>query len=84
MAAAIAAVDHHRKIQGTRFGADYPGGAFVGKHGSWNRRPLSGYKVIFVPFVEGKPLGPPQDTLAGFVNGMAKHSADGSVWQLRR
>jgi glucose/arabinose dehydrogenase len=36
-------------------------GAFVGQHGSWNRKPYSGYKVIFVPFEDGKPAGKPQD-----------------------
>ena len=40
---------------------------FVGQHGSWNRKPRSGYKVIFVPFSGGKPSGPPIDVLAGFV-----------------
>jgi len=40
---------------------------FVGQHGSWNRKPLSGYKVIFVPFAEGKPAGQPIDLLTGFV-----------------
>jgi glucose/arabinose dehydrogenase len=42
-------------------------GMFVGQHGSWNRRPRSGYKVIFVPFTEGQPSGPPVDVLTGFV-----------------
>ena len=36
----------------------YRNGAFVGLHGSWNRSPRSGYKVIFVPFADGKPAGP--------------------------
>ncbi|ULJ76041.1 PQQ-dependent sugar dehydrogenase [Rhizobium gallicum] len=49
------------------FGPDYVGGAFVGQHGSWNRKPRSGYKVIFVPFVDGKPSGPPRDVLTGFI-----------------
>jgi hypothetical protein len=40
---------------------------FVGQHGSWNRTPRSGYKVIFVPFEEGKPSGMPVDVLTGFV-----------------
>ena len=40
---------------------------FVGQHGSWNRKPRSGYKVIFVPFVEGRPSGMPRDVLTGFV-----------------
>jgi glucose/arabinose dehydrogenase len=44
------------------------GGAYVGQHGSWNRRPRSGYKVIFVPFSGGMPSGPPQDFLTGFLS----------------
>ena len=43
-------------------------GAFVGEHGSWNREPLSGYKVVFVPFAGGKPSGKPQDVLTGFLS----------------
>jgi glucose/arabinose dehydrogenase len=42
-------------------------GMFVGLHGSWNRRPRSGYKVIFVPFAKGQPAGPPTDVLTGFL-----------------
>jgi glucose/arabinose dehydrogenase len=42
-------------------------GMFVGQHGSWNRKPRSGYKVIFVPFTGGKPSGDPVDVLTGFV-----------------
>jgi glucose/arabinose dehydrogenase len=42
-------------------------GMFVGQHGSWNRKPRSGYKVIFVPFAGGKPSGDPVDVLTGFV-----------------
>ena len=42
-------------------------GMFVGQHGSWNRKPRSGYKVIFVPFANGKPSGVPVDVLTGFV-----------------
>jgi glucose/arabinose dehydrogenase len=44
------------------------GGAFIGEHGSWNRKPLSGYKVVFVPFREGTPSGLPVDVLTGFVS----------------
>ena len=44
-------------------------GMFVGQHGSWNRKPRSGYKVIFVPFSGGKPSGMPLDVLTGFVEG---------------
>ncbi|NDP37681.1 MAG: sorbosone dehydrogenase family protein [Rhodoferax sp.] len=43
-------------------------GMFIGQHGSWNRRPHSGYKVIFVPFVGGKPVGAPIDVLTGFLS----------------
>jgi glucose/arabinose dehydrogenase len=46
----------------------YAGGAFIGLHGSWNRRPLSGYKVVFVPFSGGKPAGRMEDVLTGFVS----------------
>jgi glucose/arabinose dehydrogenase len=42
-------------------------GMFVGQHGSWNRKPFSGYKVIFVPFAGGKPSGQPLDVLTGFI-----------------
>jgi len=49
-------------------------GMFVGQHGSWNRKPPSGYKVIFVPFANGKPNGNPLDVLTGFVtsDGLAR------------
>ncbi|MBC7445796.1 MAG: sorbosone dehydrogenase family protein [Polaromonas sp.] len=47
-------------------------GVFVGEHGSWNRKPLSGYKVVFVPFADGKPAGLPVDVLTGFVNADGK------------
>jgi glucose/arabinose dehydrogenase len=47
----------------------YSSGMFVGLHGSWNRRPLSGYSVVFVPFRDGKPAGMPLEVLNGFVNG---------------
>ena len=46
----------------------FAGGAFVGQHGSWNRNPRSGYKVIFVPFADGRPAGPPEDVLSGFLS----------------
>jgi glucose/arabinose dehydrogenase len=48
-----------------RFG----GGAFIGQHGSWNRSPPSGYKVVFVPFAAGKAAGPMEDVLTGFRDG---------------
>ncbi|MEO5659028.1 MAG: sorbosone dehydrogenase family protein [Polaromonas sp.] len=43
-------------------------GVFVGEHGSWNRKPQSGYKVVFVPFANGQPTGLPLDVLTGFLN----------------
>ena len=49
-------------------------GAYVGQHGSWNRRPPSGYNVVFVPFKDGKPSGPPLEVLSGF------RSPDGDAW----
>jgi glucose/arabinose dehydrogenase len=54
--------------QGRLFPGRYAGGAFVGQHGSWNRNPRSGYKVIFVPFENGRPSGPPEDILTGFID----------------
>ena len=48
--------------------AQFRHGMFVGQHGSWNRKPRSGYKVIFVPFTGGKPAGLPVDVLTGFVS----------------
>jgi len=41
---------------------------FIGQHGSWNRRPHSGYKVVFVPFRNGRPSGVPLDVLSGFLS----------------
>lgn len=53
---------------GDLFPANMKNGAFIGQHGSWNRQPQSGYKVIFVPFTDGKPAGKPQDVLTGFLS----------------
>ena len=46
----------------------FASGVFIGEHGSWNRKPKSGYKVVFVPFIGGKPSGPPIDVLTGFLS----------------
>jgi glucose/arabinose dehydrogenase len=51
---------------GTLPGFDVDGMA-IGQHGSWNRSTLSGYKVVFVPFTNGRPAGPPRDILWGFL-----------------
>jgi glucose/arabinose dehydrogenase len=45
----------------------FPDGMAIGQHGSWNRSKLSGYKVVFVPFADGRPAGPPRDILTGFL-----------------
>jgi len=45
----------------------FPDGMVIGQHGSWNRSTLSGYKVVFVPFENGRPAGPPRDILSGFL-----------------
>jgi glucose/arabinose dehydrogenase len=58
--------------QGATLPAPLIQGMFVGQHGSWNRKPRSGYKVIFVPFVGGKPSGQPVDVLTGFLNDKAQ------------
>jgi glucose/arabinose dehydrogenase len=50
------------------FPAAYKGGAFIGQHGSWNRKPLNGYRVVFVPFAGGRPQMPPEAFLTGFLN----------------
>jgi glucose/arabinose dehydrogenase len=59
------------------FTKPYFGGMFIGQHGSWNRKELNGYKVIFIPFKNGKPSGPPQDFLTGFIANKANNTAYG-------
>ncbi|MBV4553296.1 sorbosone dehydrogenase family protein [Pseudomonas sp. SWRI102] len=54
--------------EGSKLPEPFTQGAFIGQHGSWNRKPHSGYKVIFVPFNGGKPMGQPVDVLTGFLN----------------
>lgn len=53
---------------GTGLPQAYRSGAFVGEHGSWNRDPLNGYNVVYIPFENGKPAGKAQDVVTGFVN----------------
>jgi glucose/arabinose dehydrogenase len=73
------ALGAHTASLGLAFSADsgrgmpIPSGAFIGQHGSWNRRPYSGYKVVLVPFNDGQPAGEPIDILTGFL------SADGKA-----
>lgn len=58
------------------FPTKYEGGAFIGQHGSWNRSAIAGYKVMFVPFINGKP-GKPEDFLTGFIADPSKPSVYG-------
>lgn len=68
------ALGNHVAPLGLTFAADarlaprFATGAFIGEHGSWNRNPLAGYKVVFVPFANGMPNGKPVDVLTGFVD----------------
>jgi glucose/arabinose dehydrogenase len=57
---------------GASFPAMFRGGAFVGEHGSWNREELNGYKVVFVRFAAGRPVGAPINFVGGFLNGDGK------------
>ncbi|TCR66343.1 sorbosone dehydrogenase family protein [Bosea sp. BK604] len=61
-------------VEGTSLGPDLQGGAIIGQHGSWNRKPPVGYRVIFVAFKDGKPSGMPKTILDGFLgeNGEAR------------
>jgi glucose/arabinose dehydrogenase len=64
------------------FGGTFSQGAFIGEHGSWNRQDLSGYKVVWVPFANGRPSGPPVDFLSGFLtdDGQARGRPVGVVF----
>jgi glucose/arabinose dehydrogenase len=59
------------------FPKKYQSGAFIGEHGSWNRSQFNGYKVAFVPFKNGKPSGPPEDFLTGFIADESKSEVYG-------
>lgn len=54
--------------RGTAFPPPYRGGAFVGQHGSWNRKPPNGYRVVFIPFADGRPVDRPEVFLSGFLS----------------
>ena len=71
---AFAAGAVHSSAQAPALAPQLADGAFVGEHGSWNRKPRSGYKVVFVPFTNGQPTGLPIDVLTGFV------SPEGKAW----
>lgn len=61
----------------TAFPSNYRKGAFVGQHGSWNRSQLAGFKVVFVPFINGKPTGKVEDFLTGFIADISKNEVYG-------
>lgn len=71
---------------GARFPEPYTQGAFVSQHGSWNRQELSGYKVVWVPFANGRPSGEPQDFVTGFIteNGRARGRPVGVTFDAER
>ena len=68
------------------FGGAFSQGAFVGEHGSWNRQDISGYKVVWVPFVDGRPAGQPVDFVTGFLtdDGQARGRPVGVVFDPER
>jgi glucose/arabinose dehydrogenase len=59
------------------FPKKYQGGVFLAQHGSWNRSVLAGYKVVFIPFMNGKPSGKPEDFLTGFIANLEKNEVHG-------
>lgn len=58
--------------QSSRLPGHFHDGVFIGEHGSWDRDPPSGYKVVFVPFSKGQPSGPPEDVVTGFLSNDGK------------
>lgn len=73
-------------VTGESFPARYRQGAFIGQHGSWNREDLSGYKVVWVAFENGRPTGEPQDFVTGFIteNGRARGRPVGVTFDAER
>jgi YD repeat-containing protein len=66
---------------GNLMGEPFANGAFVARHGSWNRKPLSGYDVVFVGFdANGNPQGMPQPLLTGFLTGKGNEAHGRPVW----
>jgi hypothetical protein len=60
--------------QASSFPTRYRSGVFIAEHGSWDRSPLNGYKVVYVPFQAGRPSSPPQDVVTGFLTQDGKKS----------
>jgi len=59
------------------FPTKYQGGAFIAQHGSWNRSVLAGYRVVYVPFANGKPAGNPEEFLSGFISDLSSEKVHG-------
>jgi glucose/arabinose dehydrogenase len=57
---------------GDNLPAQYRSGVFIGEHGSWDRDPPVGYKVVYIPLSDGRPKGPPQDVVTGFISNDGK------------
>ena len=73
---------HHAPLQfafytGNQFPASYRGGVFLAEHGSWNRSTRAGYRVVFIPFKDGKPSGGPEPFLTGLVPDPTKGNVNG-------
>lgn len=64
-------------VENQQYPSRFREGAVVAQHGSWNRSTLSGYKVLFVPFKDGKPSGPPEDFITGFMADLTKDKVYG-------
>jgi glucose/arabinose dehydrogenase len=64
-------------VDNDRYPSHYREGAIIAQHGSWNRSTLSGYKLMFVPFKNGRPSGPPEDFITGFMADLAKDKVYG-------
>ncbi|WP_238387326.1 PQQ-dependent sugar dehydrogenase [Sphingobacterium olei] len=73
------AIGAHTASLGLAFNKDskFKNGAYIGQHGSWNRSTFSGYKILFVPFENGKPNGEPEDFLTGFIANEEKSEVRG-------
>ena len=81
LGAHVAALGLLFSADGNRMGASFANGAFVARHGSWNRKPLSGYDIVFVPFdANGNPLGKPLPVLTGFLTGKGNQTHGRPVW----
>jgi len=81
LGAHVSALGLRFAVGGERLGPEFANGAFIARHGSWNRKPLSGYDVVFVTFdANGNPQGKPRPVLTGFLTGKGNDSHGRPVW----